>query len=61
MIGIECESGESAGAAGAAALRAGVIALPSGDDGRVLSITPPLTIESAALRAALDTLVGCIG
>ena len=34
-----------------------MIGLLSGDDGRVLSFTPPLTIESEILELALD-LVG---
>ena len=34
----------------------GVIALQSGDDGRVLSITPPLAIERGILELALDLL-----
>ena len=37
--------------------RRGVIVLPSGDDGRVLSITPPLAIEPELLELALDRLV----
>ena len=61
MIGIECDTAETASAACAAALRRGVITLPSGVDGRVLSVTPPLTIEREVLRSALDTLVECIG
>lgn len=60
MIGIECETGRSAGAACAAALRKGIITLPSGEDANVLSITPALTIEREVLRAALETLVGSI-
>ena len=34
-----------------------MILLTSGDDGRVLSITPPLSIEPEALELALDLLV----
>ena len=30
-----------------------MIVLPSGDDGRVLSITPPLSIEREILEGAL--------
>lgn len=60
MIGIECDRPESAARACAAALSRGVILLPCGDDGRVLSITPPLCIGRDALTAALDVVVGCI-
>jgi 4-aminobutyrate aminotransferase/(S)-3-amino-2-methylpropionate transaminase len=60
MIGIECETGEQAQRAALAALRRGVILLPSGDDGRVLSITPPLTIERAILEHALAVVVECL-
>ena len=60
MIGIECDRPETAAHACSAALSRGIILLPSGDDARVLSITPPLCIESDALLAALATLVECI-
>jgi acetylornithine/succinyldiaminopimelate/putrescine aminotransferase len=54
MIGIECVSGDIALRACNAALKRGVILLPSGQDGRVLSITPPLNIDRGALELALD-------
>jgi 4-aminobutyrate aminotransferase-like enzyme len=38
------------------ALARGVIALPSGDDGRVLSLTPPLSIDPDLLAQAIDLL-----
>jgi 4-aminobutyrate aminotransferase-like enzyme len=60
MIGIECDRPETATRACAAALSRGVILLPSGDDGRVLSITPPLCIGRDALTAALTVVVECI-
>jgi 4-aminobutyrate aminotransferase-like enzyme len=41
-------------------LRNGLILLPAGDDGNVLSITPPLSIDRKALGLALDRLVGCL-
>ena len=41
----------------AAALRRGVILLPSGEDGRVLSVTPPLSIGSDALVRALGVVL----
>jgi 4-aminobutyrate aminotransferase-like enzyme len=34
----------------------GFILLPSGDDGRVLSITPPLCIEREILSLAVEAL-----
>jgi 4-aminobutyrate aminotransferase/(S)-3-amino-2-methylpropionate transaminase len=54
MIGVECRSGDIAARACNAALQSGVIVLPSGENGRVLSITPPLNIDRDALRLALD-------
>ncbi len=60
MIGIECASPEVALAAVTRCLEAGVILLPSGEDGRVLSITPPLSIGEEALRFALGVLVGSL-
>ena len=53
MIGVECDSPETALLACRRALARGVILLPSGDDGRVLSVTPPLCIGSEALEHAL--------
>jgi 4-aminobutyrate aminotransferase/(S)-3-amino-2-methylpropionate transaminase len=60
MIGIECDRPETAARACSAARSRGIILLPSGDDGRVLSITPPLCIERDALIAALAILAECI-
>jgi 4-aminobutyrate aminotransferase/(S)-3-amino-2-methylpropionate transaminase len=60
LLGIECDSGERAAGACARALERGVIVLCSGDDGRVLSITPPLSIERDVLEAALAILVECL-
>jgi 4-aminobutyrate aminotransferase-like enzyme len=56
LLAIECEDGLRAARAGAGALRRGVIVLTSGESGRVLSITPPLSIEPEALELALDLL-----
>ena len=61
LIGIECESGERALRACLAALARGVIVVPSGDQGEVISVTPPLVIGAEALDAALDVLVEAIG
>jgi 4-aminobutyrate aminotransferase-like enzyme len=60
MIGIECDSPESAQRACHAALARGVILLPSGDDGRVLSVTPPLCIGLDALEHALGSVVAAL-
>jgi 4-aminobutyrate aminotransferase/(S)-3-amino-2-methylpropionate transaminase len=60
LLGIECDSPARALAACGAALRRGVIVIPSGDDGRVISVTPPLVIGRDALLAALRVLVECI-
>jgi 4-aminobutyrate aminotransferase/(S)-3-amino-2-methylpropionate transaminase len=60
LIGIECDAPERAAAAVRAALERGLLLLPCGDDGRVLSLTPPLSIGREALAAALDCLVGCL-
>ena len=57
LLGIECEDPQRAARACADALSRGVITLVSGEDGRVLSITPPLSIEADALELALDLLV----
>jgi diaminobutyrate-2-oxoglutarate transaminase len=60
MIGIELTSGDRAGAVVQAALERGVILLPCGTDGRVVSITPPLSISPRALLPALDDLIALI-
>ena len=57
LLGIECDDPQRASRACADALSRGVIVLVSGDDGRVLSVTPPLSIEPDALELALDLLV----
>lgn len=60
LIGVECDGGERALRACGEALRRGVIAVPSGDAGEVISLTPPLSIEEDALRAALDVVAGAL-
>lgn len=60
LIGIECDEGGRALAVSQAALRRGVIVIPSGDRGEVLSVTPALNIEAEALLAALDVLAESI-
>lgn len=60
LIGLELDGPERALGAFLEALRRGVIVLPSGDDGRVLSITPPLTIEPESLCDALAIVAECL-
>ena len=57
MIGIECESAETAQRMTRQALARGVIVLPSGPEGNVISITPPLSIGHQALEFAVDQIV----
>jgi len=54
LLAVECDGPERVFRACVRALRHGVIALPSGDDGRVLSFTPPLSIDREILELALD-------
>ena len=60
MLGVELERPEHAVAAVQRCLQQGVIVLPSGDGGRVVSVTPPLAIEEDALLAALDVVIDAI-
>lgn len=57
MIGIECARPEIALVATQALLERGYVLLPSGPGGRVLSLTPPLSIEERALQTACDVIV----
>lgn len=61
MLGIECANSTIAAAACRSALEAGFIALPSGEGGRVVSLTPPLCIDSSLLHAGIDVLAKAIG
>ncbi len=56
MIGIECSTAEISLAASATLLERGFVLLPSGEGGRVLSLTPPLTIDEQALFEACDEI-----
>jgi 4-aminobutyrate aminotransferase-like enzyme len=60
LLGVECETRELAAGACERALTRGVIALASGEDGRVVSLTPPLSIPRELLEAALDVVVACL-
>lgn len=52
MIGIECTSPEISLTASTALLSRGYVLLPSGEDGRVLSLTPPLVVGHDELYSA---------
>lgn len=60
LLGVELHAPADTAAACAEALRRGVIVIPSGDAGQVISLTPPLGIERDALLAALDVVAECI-
>lgn len=57
MIGIECHDAATSLGACREALERGVILLPSGPAGAVLSVTPPLCVEEERLDAALSVLI----
>ena len=56
MMGIEFHRPADAARVADKSLAGGVIVLPAGPDGRVLSITPPLSIDDAALDHALGVI-----
>jgi 4-aminobutyrate aminotransferase/(S)-3-amino-2-methylpropionate transaminase len=56
LLGIECDGPERAARACAGALARGVIAIVSGDDGGVVSLTPPLGIDPELLADCLDVV-----
>jgi 4-aminobutyrate aminotransferase-like enzyme len=60
LLGIELRDPADAARGCADALGRGVILLPSGDRGEVVSMSPPLCIGRAALDAALDVVAECI-
>lgn len=60
LIGVECETSERATTACKLALDRGVIVLASGDDARVVSITPPLCIDARVLELAIDIIADTI-
>lgn len=57
MLGVELEDPAHAARVVSGCLARGVILLPSGDQGRVLSITPPLNIDPDALLEAIDLVI----
>jgi 4-aminobutyrate aminotransferase-like enzyme len=60
VLAIECDTKKRAADACARALSGGVIALLSGDDGRVVSLTPPLCIEREILEQAIDIVADAL-
>jgi 4-aminobutyrate aminotransferase/(S)-3-amino-2-methylpropionate transaminase len=60
MIGIECVDPIHALTATQRLLESGYVLLPSGDGGRVLSLTPPLSIGRGAILGACDAIVDCL-
>jgi acetylornithine/succinyldiaminopimelate/putrescine aminotransferase len=56
MIGIECSTPEISLSATQRLLARGYVLLPSGDGGRVLSLTPPLAIGRAAILRACEAM-----
>jgi 4-aminobutyrate aminotransferase/(S)-3-amino-2-methylpropionate transaminase len=61
LLGVECDDAGRVAAACDAALARGVIALPCDDTGRVLSLTPPLSIEPAILKGAIEIVAEALG
>jgi 4-aminobutyrate aminotransferase-like enzyme len=60
LLAAELDTPQRADAACRNALAAGVIALQAGDDGRVLSICPPLSIEPELLEMAIRILMEAV-
>ena len=60
LLGVEFDTARRAQETCARALQAGVIALTDGDDGRVLSVTPPLSIERSILELGIEILAEAI-
>ncbi len=60
LLAVEVDTAERADRTCARALASGLIVLPSGDDGRVISICPPLCIDRSLLELAIDLLIEAI-
>jgi 4-aminobutyrate aminotransferase-like enzyme len=60
MYGLELDGGSRAFEVVTRALDRGLLLLPSGDDGQVISLTPPLIMEEQAIDNALDVLIECV-
>ena len=61
LWGVELASRTAAATIAMNALREGVLILPTGKEGTVLEICPPLTISEAQIETALDILESLIG
>jgi 4-aminobutyrate aminotransferase-like enzyme len=61
LLGVECDEAGRVAATCSAALARGVITLPCDDMGRVLSLTPPLSIEPKILEDAIDVVAEVLG
>jgi 4-aminobutyrate aminotransferase-like enzyme len=60
LLAVELDTPQRASAACRNALASGVIVLQSGDDGRVLSISPPLSIEPDLLALAIEIVMEAV-
>jgi len=60
LLAVELDAPERAAQLCARALARGVIALPSGDDARVLALTPPLSIDPDLLADAIDRIADAL-
>lgn len=60
MLGIACREAATSHRVCQRALERGLILLPSGDGGSVLSLTPPLCIDAASIDLAVDVLAALI-
>ena len=56
LLAVECREAQHVEALYSRGLERGIISLPSGDDGRSLSLAPPLSIAEAVLEDAIDRL-----
>jgi 4-aminobutyrate aminotransferase-like enzyme len=56
LLAVACDTAARVSATCEAALARGIIALPSDEAGRVLSLMPPLSIEREILEGAIDTI-----
>ena len=60
MLGVECRRPETSLEAVGELLARGYVALPSGAGGRVVSLTPPLTIDRDVLLSACDAIIAIL-
>ena len=60
MLGIEVPSGAEAAQITGAMLKRGYIVLPSGVDGNIIALTPPLVLSKAQEEGAMNALEHCL-